>query len=343
MRAPAAVVPKLNALLKHRMDAARSVQGRDFSSLENQRAVSKAQQQAMQDHEREAREAVSAQLAAAFATPRVKEGLTRLMSHKRDLEQLIRRKWAILKSGERHFGLDPTRTYPVLVTVPLLQNMGFSCLTFIPGKLPFPSITVRVELGAGGAFSVELIDGKLASVPPHIQRVLSEGGMLFLILAVVVHYIDLFIVTEQQTVRPVSPRQMGEAHSISPSRSSNESSSVHIRTIPRRERTRVAAESSRSHERPQTAQVDPFRRRLPQGQYSSLEKVLEADVYGFDLAGPGYPTIKYTWVRPYIRGETGLIPHYVYRGYRAVRVFETLLDAMGFSHEISSSLSPGEA
>jgi hypothetical protein len=243
------MVPKLNALLKHRMDAARSAQGNDFSNLENQKAVSEAQQQAMRDRERETHAAVSTQLAAAFATPRVKEGLIRLVSHNHDLEQLVRRKWAILQSGELHFGLDHTRTYPVLVTVPLLQNMGLSCLTFIPGKLPFPSIMVRVELGSGEAFSVELIDGKLASVPPHIQRVLSEGGMLLLTLAVVMHYIDLFVVTAQQTARPVSPRQVSDDHSTTPSWSRHESSPVRIRMIPRRERTGVAAQSSRAHER----------------------------------------------------------------------------------------------
>jgi hypothetical protein len=220
--------------------------------------------------------------------------------------------------------------------------MGLSCLTFIPGKLLFPSITVNIELEAGGAFKVELVDGKLASIPSHIQRVLSEAGMLFLTLAVVVHYIDLFIVTEQQTARPVSPRQVGDDNSATPSRSKDESSSVRIRPIPRQERTGVDAQSSKSQQRPQTSQVDPFRRRLPQGQYPSLEKVLEADLYGIDLSGPGYPTIKYTWVRPYIRGETGLIPHYLYRDYRAVRVFETLLDAMEFSHELSSKPSPGK-
>ena len=120
------------------------------NTLENQKAVSEAQQPTMRDLERETPAAVSAQLATAFATPHVKEGLTRLVSHKQDLEQLIRGKWAILQSSERHFALDRTRTYPVLVTVPLLQNMGLSCLTFIPGKLPFPSITVNVELGTGG-------------------------------------------------------------------------------------------------------------------------------------------------------------------------------------------------
>jgi hypothetical protein len=150
------------------MDTAQSAQGHTLNNLENLKAPPEAQQQAMRDLKRETRAAVSAQLAAAFATPRVKEGLTRLVSHRQDLEQLIRRKWAILRSGALHFGLDRTRTYPVLITVPLLQNMGFSCLTFIPGKLPFPSITVSVELGGEGIFRVELIDGKLASVPPHV-------------------------------------------------------------------------------------------------------------------------------------------------------------------------------
>src|SRR5438132_13193025 len=68
--------------LKNRMDAARSAQGHALNNLENQKAVSEAQQQAMRDRERETRAAVSAQLAAAFATPRIKEGLTRLVSHK---------------------------------------------------------------------------------------------------------------------------------------------------------------------------------------------------------------------------------------------------------------------
>lgn len=328
--------------LKRRMEAAQSAQGGDaVNNLGNQKVVSQAEQQAMQDRERETR-AVSLQLAAAFAAPAVKEGLSRLVSHKQDLEQLIRRKWAILQSGELHFGLDRTRSYPVLIKVPLLQNMGLSCLTFIPEQLPFPSITVSVELGATGAFRVELIDGKLVSVPPHIQRVLSEAAMLFLTLAVVVHYIDLFITTEPQKPRPAWPQQAGYGNSTIPLQSRDESSSVRVRTIPRQEGTRVDAQSPKSQQRPQTSQVDPFRRRLPPGQIPSFEKVLEADSYGIDLAGPGYPAIKYTWVRPYIRGETGLIPHYLYRDYRAVGVFETLLDAMGFFLEPSSGPSQGE-
>lgn len=305
-----------------------------MNNLGDQKVVLQTQQQATPDREREAH-AVGLQLAAAFATPAVKEGLSRLVSHKQDLEQLIRRKWAILQSGEVHFGLDRTRSYPVLIKVPLLQNMGLSCLTFIPGQLPFPSITVSVDLGAAGAFRVELIDGKLVSVPPHIKRVMSEAGMLFLTLAVVVHYIDFFITAERQKTHPVSPRQAGYGNSTIPLESRDETPPLRVRTMPRQEGTRVDAQSSKSQQRPQISQVDSFRRRLPSGESPSLAKVLEADSYGIDLAGPGYPAIKYTWVRPYTRGETRLMPHYLYRDYRAVRVFETLLDAMGFFHEPS--------
>jgi hypothetical protein len=114
---------------------------------------------------------------------------------------------------------------------------------------------------------------------------------------------------------------------------------VRLRNVPRRTPTKMGADSLRPYQPPQASRVDPFRRRLPQGQFPSFEKVVEADLYGIDLAGPGYPTIKYTWVRPHTRGKMDLVPQYLYQDYRAVRVFETLLDAIEFSHESSSPSS----
>jgi hypothetical protein len=169
--------------LNRRMDAKRSPQRKTADYLKSNAPsapVSKTQQQSMQILEKETPAAISAQLASAFGKPHIKRGLTRLLSHQKDLEQLIRRKWAALQSDELHFGLDHRRTYPIVVKVPLLQDMGLVCLTFIPGKLKFPSVTVSVELSAGGRFTVELIDGKLASVPPYVRRVLSGAGILFL-------------------------------------------------------------------------------------------------------------------------------------------------------------------
>jgi hypothetical protein len=54
-----------------------------------------------------------------------------------------------------------------------------------------------------------------------------------------------------------------------------------------------------------TAFVDPFRRRLSSGQSPSLGKVVEADQFGINLQGPGYPTIKYTFVKGHARGRDG--------------------------------------
>jgi hypothetical protein len=78
------------------------------------------------------------------------------------------------------------------------------------------------------------------------------------------------------------------------------------------------------------AVVDPFRRRLPSGQSPSFAKVVEADQFGINLQGPGYPAAQYTFVREHVRGKDGEPPEYQYRqDYRAARTFETILGAIG--------------
>jgi hypothetical protein len=76
--------------------------------------------------------------------------------------------------------------------------------------------------------------------------------------------------------------------------------------------------------------VDPHRRRLPPGQKPSFSKVIEADQFGIDLHGPGYPNVQYTFVEGHARGGDHP-PVYLYKqGYRAVRSLESILDIFGF-------------
>jgi hypothetical protein len=77
--------------------------------------------------------------------------------------------------------------------------------------------------------------------------------------------------------------------------------------------------------------VDPFRRRLPEGQSPSFSTIVEADQFGINLQGPGYPAIQYTFVHAHARGAgSDDLREYRYRhGYRAAKTLDTILTIVG--------------
>ena len=95
----------------------------------------------------------------------------------------------------------------------------------------------------------------------------------------------------------------------------------------------TASERGAVHERTPnviSAVVDPFRRRLPPGSKPSFSKVIEADQFGINLQGPGYPKTQYTFVRGHIRGNKEMAPEYSYSlGYRAVKTLESIMNLLG--------------
>ncbi|MFH1007222.1 MAG: hypothetical protein V1800_06945, partial [Candidatus Latescibacterota bacterium] len=73
--------------------------------------------------------------------------------------------------------------------------------------------------------------------------------------------------------------------------------------------------------------VDPFRRRLPEGQHTSMMKKIEASLAGIDLRGPGYPLREYTYVHGFARGGEEEKPHF--RRYPAKDLLAQFLEAIG--------------
>jgi len=199
-----------------------------------------------------------------------------------------------------------------------------------------PATAVDVVLSSGECIPLEMQPGELVKLRGLDRVSFPPGALLLLTLMALLHYIDL-MVPELEAGRPTGGvgRKPGRERRAGTTR--EVSRDVVERRIPRKQRAHRGEESLPSSRRGRSSAsaVDAFRRRLPPGQVPSLEKILEAESYGIDLGGPGYPSVKYTWVRPHVRGETGSVPRYVYRDYRASTVLETIFDALELSDAVS--------
>ena len=208
-----------------------------------------------------------------------------------------RDKWRAITSAARHFGLDPQRPHVVEVTAPRCRSvLGVTSVDYLSNGHMAPAVGLHISiLGANIAGRLDS-DGNLHLASNHSE--LSATYRILLNLAVVLHYFDLVM------------RHMPERVEATAQSRSIESEGDHIRvtegirTIPRphnADRPNSPANAQRQSFREQS--VDPFRRRLPTGQTPTFEKIVEADQYGINLQGPGYPDVQYTFVREHTRGR----------------------------------------
>lgn len=243
------------------------------------------------------------------------------------LRRLIENKWRQLR-GARKFGLDPERSYPLDATGRWMSALGIARLIY------------SARDGAE-CLAVDLVfhDERCAPMQLRVGHLIASrvGGAplpaslaLFLTLICVFHYFCL--VTQASGGPTKSPVARGRARADGAGDGNAAGAlgegEVRLRVVPRRVESlgrRSRGDMAGSHA---PSAVDAFRRRLPEGQTPSLEKILDADAFGIELAGPGYPDVRYTWVRPHSRGSEGRVPVYDYRSYDALRALDTIFDAI---------------
>lgn len=243
-----------------------------------------------------------------------------------ELLKLVERKWREISEGDISFGLDPTRIYQVPIDVPALRELGFIELAFYVGNLRFPSVGVSVTVGDDHEFPMRLEAGSIGMMPGSLRARVPPATALLLTMVALFYYFDLLI--KEESPRTEKGKSEGTTSRISNTRARRSTDSVRTREIPRGSDNRKRSDRKSAVESQTSAHVDAFRRKLPSGQSPSLAKIVEADQYGINLAGPGYPEVRYTWVRPHHRGDATAVPDYTYHDYRAVGVLSTLLDAL---------------
>lgn len=267
-------------------------------------------------------------LAHEGAMDRLLKGIS---AHADKLDQLIKEKWRLIEGLSGHIGLDPDRVYRIHLEGRQLSELGLSELRFQPGILTPPAIAIDAVLPNQSVIPLRFRVGQQVAVADEARLSIPRTVKLLLSLLCIFHYIDLIIPIAdvggaQATPQPVSAARV----LVQPTQPARDNTKT--RTMPRRPGTRSTTSSGGQTDSTQSSSaaspVDAFRRRLPAGQTPSLGKVLEADSFGIDLAGPGYPAVKYTWVRPHTRGATGQAMEVVYKDYRALRVLDTLLETL---------------
>ena len=265
-------------------------------------------------------------ISQSFASEEMLIGLQNLSDKRRLVSRLISSKWSELESADREFGLSKTEEYPVLLSIKFLKKIGIVSFTYSSRGLIFPTVNVEIEFGSKIRIPVRLEKGQLTSIPSALRTGAGESGILFLTLAILLHYIDLLITQNPNGGRTISSKQK----SMRSPKSSTDTTQRRVRDIPRRKSSSKKNTNDEQRNITYASRVGAFRRKLPKGSAPSLQKILEADRYGIVLEGPGYPKVKYTWVAPHTRGDESHVPTYEYRDYSAARMFETVLDALGF-------------
>jgi hypothetical protein len=165
-----------------------------------------------------------------------------------------------------------------------------------------------------------------------LQEVFPSDIHLLLHLAAVVHYFDLATKNQYELTnnnRPLAP-QKGKNIPVAKPSKPKRTKRIRRGSYPLYDSSDSPPHLNPPARTPRASWVDPFRRRLPSGRKPSFMKVLEADQYGINLQGHGYPQVQYTFVRPHARGGDKDLPKYDYQqNYRAVKTFEALLDSIG--------------
>jgi hypothetical protein len=231
-------------------------------------------------------------------------------------------------------GLDPDREYRVAILSPRVTSLGIEAVTFVPREFTPPACGVVLHLADGPTLRGELKPHEYVLIAHLAEMPRSSGTALLLTLIVLMHYIDLLVplVIVDQSSHASNKRSRGRRDEAQ--RPVAEPPVAIRRELPRTQRhtsrEQLSGDTSQKHRR--GAAIDAFRRRLPTGHTPSIAKVMEADSFGIDLKGPGYPAIRYTWVRPHSRGNEKAVPSYIYTDYRACDVLDTIFDVLDAEH-----------
>lgn len=260
------------------------------------------------------------------------DGLTNgAQAHGAALKLLAKRKWAALCAADIHFGLEEDRDYFVEVEVPALRRIGLVRLTYNRSQQRFPIVNVDLRFQDDTIIPLRLTDGHIVARERGFTTYLTDAHQLLLTVVSLFYYLD--ILSRQQRQKPVAEPRVANEDAITCTGRDKSTAAARRRapTIPRYEAPYhhpPPAATRDGHQPSISSRVSPFIRRLPPGSSPSLEKVIEADRYGFVLEGPGYPDVRYTWVAPHWRGTPSSQEALPYRDGSASRILGTLLDAL---------------
>lgn len=242
----------------------------------------------------------------------------------KNIHNIISRKWDLINSTKRVFGFSKSREYAVKVTVPLLIQLGIEEIRFIQGEFKPPSIGINFIMSNNITFHCHLNEIGLLESDDKLDSFYPSEYRLLINLAVVLYYTDLTISENSKFISKKSSESQPKPYNTTQHEPSTE---TRIKLITRKT---ISSKNQGSNKKrfgeKSSSMVDPFRRRLPQGQSPNFLKIAEADQFGINLHGPGYPDIKYTFVNAHSRGGHEDILYEYRLNYEALKTFESILE-----------------
>lgn len=257
------------------------------------------------------------------------QGTQNLQMHYREVKDFLKGKWEEINSIKRSFGFALEQSYEVIVSIESLMKLGILKIRFRQENFVAPAVGVDFLMQYDVVFSCSLTATGELQTSSELNKTIPSDLHILLRLAVIMYYADLVIPSNDHEFRH-NYRSAIQGSSKNKEQVSHHAKSIKL--IPR-DNSPISPKSSsyNSKTSQHSALIDPFRRRLPKGQKPSVMKIIEADQFGINLQGPGFPEIQYTFVKGHVRGTDDKLHDYVYKqNYSVVKTFETLLSVFGF-------------
>lgn len=257
-----------------------------------------------------------------------KKASENLNLHKNDIKKFINIKWKDINSIKRNFALSKDKSYPVEVLVSALRRIGIDKFQFNQSGFIPPEVGVDFIMKFGVNFHCSINGNGNLRIQRELKDLFPNQYQLLFNLATIVYYADLIIPITRNTFKS---NLRGPLTGKTKKKHGYQKKKKYIPRLKNSSKTNNISETTVSSDE-HSIFVDPFRRKLPAGQKPSFEKIVEADQFGINLQGIGYPEIQYTFVKGHIRGNSDEIPGYYYGyDYKSVKTFETILDLIGFN------------
>ena len=273
-----------------------------------------------------------------LGSERFSQGTQNLQKHYKDVRHFLKGKWDDINSIKRNFGLALGHSYEIVVSIEPLIMLGILRIRFRQDNFEAPAVGVDFLMQYDIIFSCSLTAKGELQTPSEINEMVPDNLHILLQLAVIMYYADLVILCNDNELWHDDRNTMQSSPKIQGQISHHTES---IKSIPRNNSSinpkrysfnlKGSQHLANSKVSEDSAFIDPFRRRLPKGYKPSFMKIIEADQFGINLQGPGFPDVQYTFVKGHIRGADNKLPDYVYKqNYSAVKTFETLLSVFEF-------------
>ena len=261
---------------------------------------------------------------------KIQYAIKNISINQKEILKYILNKWSDINSVRKKFGLSPTKIYKIDVNIDKLNFFGLKEIHFDSSKLNPNQIAIKLLMNHGIIFRGYLDSKGKLFIDNQFHECFGDEIKTLFNLAIVSYYCDL-VISKKVIENDLQKNYLKDSkHHYNSDKKSI--SMPKYKNIPRKDYVKKynTNDSKNTLNDKRISYVDPFRRRLPEGQKPSFTKIVEADKYGIDLQGPGYPKSQYTFVLPHKRGQSDSEIDYYYKYDNvSIKSFELILNLIG--------------